>query len=629
MGISLSSKALQKIIVILFSFLANLSAESLPYFSVYNVAPKYDATAKHFDTVNPNAPKGGALKMAVVGTYDGLNPFAVMGSSPMHIAIFCFAMLLDESQDEVGISYPYVAKSLEISDDKRTITFHLREDATFSDGTPITAEDVVWSFNFLIKINPMMKQYYKDIAKVEAVDQRTVKFYKKNPKNKEMPGILGQLYIYPSKFFKENMTENGTMRKPFPSSGPYKVSVADFGSTLIFERVKNWWGEKLLTNVGQYNFDTIELQYYRDRNAAFQGFLARNVNLWIEAFSKQWHTAYDIPAVKDGKIIKKILTGSNIQATRGFAFNLRRKKFQDIRVRKAISMLFNFESMNKAMLYNEYNRLNSYYGNTELAHSGAPSGEEFSLLQPYKDKLPAEVFGPSFKNPVYEQDIIPRETLQQVLDLLKEAGWELKDQKLTNVKGEVFEILFPYMDASLEKVILHMQRNLAVAGIAVKPRQVDASTYTEMVDQFDFDMAIVLIGQSRSLGNEQRDYFGSKSANVKGSKNLAGIQNPVVDELIEKLIVVKDYQSMLNCVHAIDRVLCWNYYIITNWDFTGLRIAYWDTFAMPEKSPKYSPFPMLAWWEKPSVSGSAVEGKAPQDQGIIEKITNKIKGWFS
>jgi microcin C transport system substrate-binding protein len=625
MGISLSSKALQKVVVIIFSFLcANLNAEPLPYFSVYNVVPKYDATAKYFDYVNPNAPKGGVLKIAVIGSYDGLNPFVVMGSSPMHIALFCFARLLDESQDEVGVSYQYTAKSVEISDDKKTITYHLREDATFSDGASITAEDVVWSFNFLVKINPMMKQYYKDISKVEALDQHTVVFHSANPGNKELAGILGQLCVFPSKFFKENMGENGTMRMPFPVSGPYKISVADFGRSLVFERVKNWWGEKVPSNVGMYNFDKIELQYYRDRNVAFQAFLTGNVNLWIEASSKQWHTAYDIPAVKDGKIIKKIIVDSNRQATRGYAFNLRRQKFQDIRVRKAISILFNFESLNKAMFYNEYNRLNSYYGNAELAHSGEPAGDELNLLQPYKDKLPAEVFGPSFKNPVYLEDIVPRETLQQALDLLKEAGWELKDQKLTNAKGEVFEIIFPYTDASLEKIILHMQRNLAVAGIAVKPRQVDISTYTEMVDQFDFDMAMLLIPQSHSLGNEQREFFGSRSAHVKGSKNLAGIENPVVDALIEKLIVAKDYQSMVSCAHAIDRILCWNYYIITNWDFTGLRAAYWDRFAMPEKSPKYSPFPVLTWWEKVNVG----EEKTSQSPGIIHKIMSKIKGWF-
>ncbi|MEI7493966.1 MAG: extracellular solute-binding protein [Alphaproteobacteria bacterium] len=626
MGFKLSRKIQQKIIVVLFSFLgASLDAELLTYFSVHNTAPKYDANSQYFDHVNPNAPKKGALKLAVIGTYDGLNPFAVMGTSPTHIAIFCFAKLLDESQDEIGISYPYVAKNLEISSDKKTITYHLREEATFSDGTPITAEDVIWSFNFLIKINPMMKQYYQDVSKVVEIDQHTVKFHSKNPGNKELPRILGQIYIYPSKFFKEHMNESGVMTKPFPSSGPYKISVADFGRTLVFERVKNWWGEKIPSNVGQYNFDTIELQYFRDQNAAFQSFLAGNSNLWLEASANKWHTAYNIAAVKDGKIIKRIIPGSSIQATKGFAFNLRREKFQDIRVRKAISMLFNFESLNRSMFYNEYYRLNSYYGNADMAHNGEPTGEELNLLQPYKDKLPAEVFGPSFKNLVYKEDILPREILQQALDLLKEAGWKLKDQKLTNTKGEAFEITFLYTDAILEKIILHMQRNLAAAGIELKPRQVDASTYTEMVDQFDFDMVMIAIAQDHSLGNEQREYFGSKSASVKGSKNLAGIKNTVVDELIEKLVAAKDYQSMLNCAHAIDRVLCWNYYMIMNWDFAGLRAAYWNKFAMPEKSPKYSPFPVLTWWEKPDSQEQTIK----QNQGMIHRIMRIIKGWVA
>jgi microcin C transport system substrate-binding protein len=626
MGLKLSRKIQQKIVVVLFSFLgASLDAKLLTYFSVHNTAPKYDANSQYFDHVNPSAPKKGALKLAVIGTYDGLNPFAVMGTSSMHIAILCFAKLLDESQDEIGISYPYAAKNLEISSDKKTITYHLQEEATFSDGTPIMAEDVVWSFNFLIKINPMMKQYYKDVSKVEAVNQHSVKFHSKNPGNKELPGILGQIYIYPSKFFKENMNESGVITKPFPSSGPYKISVADFGRTLVFERVKNWWGEKIPSNVGQYNFDTIELQYFRDQNAAFQSFLAGNSNLWIEASANKWHTAYDISAVKDGKIIKRIIPGSSTQATKGFVFNLRCEKFQDIRVRKAISMLFNFESLNRSMFYNEYYRLNSYYGNSELAHKGEPTGEELNLLKPYKDEMPAEVFGSSFKSPVYKEDILPRETLQQALDLLKEAGWELKNQKLTSEKGELFEITFLYTNASLEKVILHLQRNLAVAGIYLKPRQVDTSTYTEMVDQFDFDMVMIGIAQSHSLGNEQREYFGSKSASVKGSKNLAGIKNTVVDELIEKLVAAKDYQSMLNCAHAIDRVLCWNYYMIMNWDFAGLRAAYWNKFAMPEKSPKYSPFPVLTWWEKPDGQEQTIK----QNQGMIHRIMRIIKGWVA
>ncbi|MCE2715835.1 MAG: extracellular solute-binding protein [Pseudomonadota bacterium] len=622
MGDQFSHKIYKNLVSFLFCFLSCLYAKSTPYFSVYNTPPKYDINTKHFDHVNPNAPKKGALKLAVIGTFDGLNPFCIMGNSPMHIAVFCFARLLDESRDEIGVSYPYLAKSLKISSDKKTITYFLREEAAFSDGTPITAKDVVWSFNFLIKINPMMKQYYKDVSKIEAIDRHTVKFHSKNPKNKELPGILGQIYIYPSEFFQAHMTENGIITKPFPTSGPYKISAADLGRTLIFERIKNWWGEKIPTNVGLYNFDTIELQYFRDQNAAFQGFLTGNSNLWIEASANKWHTAYDISAIKDGKIIKKIVPDGNHQATKGFAFNLRREKFKDIRVRKAISLLFNFESLNKAMFYNEYYRLNSYYGNAELAHNGEPNREELEILLPYKERLPPEVFGPSFKNPVYREDFIPRETLQNVLQLLKEAGWELKDQKLTNSKGEIFEITFLYANTALEKIIFHMQRNLAVAGINLKPKQVDASTYTEMIDQFDFDITMIGIAQSHSLGNEQREFFGSKSAHVKGSKNLAGIENPIVDELIEKLIVAKDYQSMLDHTHAIDRILCWNYYIVMYWDFSGIRTAYWNEFAMPEESPKYTPFPILTWWTKD------IDQNTPQEQSLFSKISQIIKGWF-
>lgn len=634
MGISLSCKIHQKIIVGFFSFLsAQVFAEKLSYCSVYNAAPKYTEQSKHTDYINPDAPKGGALKFPVIGTFDGLNPFVVMGSNPAYINLFCFAKLFDESQDEIGMSYPCIAKNVDISDDRKTITFELMEKALFSDGTPITAEDVVWSFNFLIKINPIMSNYYKDIEKVEAVDTHTVRFYSKNPQNKELALILGQLAIFHSKFFKQNSSEEGNIRIIFPVSGPYKLATADFGRTLVFERVKNWWGEKLPQNVGMNNFEKIELYYFRDRVAAFQSFLAGDTNFWIESQSTKWHTAYDIDQVKQGKIIKKVLPDTSRLATRGFAFNLRRAKFQDIRVRKAISLLLNFESLNKAAFYNEYTRNNSYYGG-ELSHVDVPQGEELKLLEPHKDKLPIEVFGPAFRNSVYQEDILPRAVLQEVLELLKASGWELEDQKLVHKDGEVgevFEIIFPYSDASMEKIILHLQRNLAAAGIHLIPKQVDASTYTEMIDQFDFDMAMLVIGQSHTLGNEQREFFSSRSANIKGSKNLPGIENPIVDELIEKLIVAKDYQTMVDCAHAIDRVLCWNYYIVLNWDFSALRAAYWNIFGMPEQSPKYSPFPMLTWWQKPD----AVQPKQPEeektknDKGFVKKTFEQIKGLFS
>lgn len=623
MGDQLSHKIQKSLKLFSFCFLTYLHAEPTPYFSVYNAAPKYDIHAKHFDYVNPNAPKQGVLKTAIVSTFDNLNPFSIMGTSTPYISIFCFARLFDDSQDEVSVSYPYAAKSIEISHDKKSITFYLNETAKFSDGSPITADDVVWSFNFLIKINPMMKQYYKDIIKVEAVNQHTILFYSKNPHNKELPYILGQIYIFHSRFFKEHMNERGVITKPFPVSGPYQIHTADWGRIIIFERVKNWWGENLLVNKGLYNFDTVELQFFKEKNAAFQAFLAGDVNLWIEAAAKQWHTGYDVAAVKDGKIIKTIIPSDAYQATKGFAFNLRRQKFQDIRTRKAISLLFNFESINKALFYNEYFRLNSYFGKAELSHQGTPQENELKILLPYKNKVPAEVFGPSFKNPVYTDDFIPRETLQQALDLLKEAGWKLKNQILTNKNNEAFEFNFLYTDSSLEKIILHLQRNLAVAGIKLIPKQVDASTYTEMVDQFDFDMIMLSIAQSHSLGNEQREFFGSKSAHIKGARNLAGIENPVIDELIEKLIAAKDYQSMLDHAHAIDRILCWNYYIVMNWDFSGIRTAYWNQFATPEKSPKYSPFPILSWYTKD------IDQSTPHEQSLFSKISQIIKDWFS
>lgn len=630
MGIKIPSQVFKKVVLVFTSFvLGNLAAEPQSYFSVYNVNPKYSSDVKSFCYVNASAPKGGALKMSFIGTFDGLNPFTVVGSSPTHIRLFCFARLLGDSVEEVGVSYPYVAHSLEISADKKTITYFLNNNATFSDGTPITADDVVWSFNFITKVNPMMKHYYRDVGKVEALDAHTVKFCSKNPDNKELPGIIGQLEVLPSEFFKANMTENGGINKPFPASGPYKIALVDFGRTIVFERVKNWWGEGLPINVGLHNFDQITLQFYRERNAAFQAFLAGDLNLWIESSAKQWNTAYDLAAVKDGKIIKKVITDAKVTATTGFVFNLRREKFKDIRVRKAISLLFHFNSMNRSIFHNHYYRLNSYYGNDELAHRGVPQDKELSLLQKHQDQVPAEVFQEEFRNPFYKSDFLPREIVQQALDLLKEAGWELKNQTLTNKAGEEFEIIIPYRENGLEAIILHMQRNCQTVGIKVSPRFIDSSTFVEMIDQFDFDMAFMAIAQSSSLGNEQREYFGSGSAHVKGSKNWAGIENKVIDALIEDLVNIKDYQEMLDCAHAIDRVLCWNYYMITGWSFDGLTVAYWNTFGIPKNPPeccaKSSPFPMLGWWCQPQPMVKIATQKA----GMLAKIKQIIKSWFS
>lgn len=602
-------------------FLNNfLNATEQPYFSVYNTAPIYNETTKHFDKINPNAPKGGKLHFSFTGTFDHLNPFIVFGTHPILVNFLCFARLLESSPDEIGVNYPYLAKSLKISDDKKTITFYLNENATFSDGTKITAEDVVWSFEYLIKASPQMKQYYSDITRAKALDKHVVAFTSKNPDNKELPQIIGQLFIFSKKYFEQSMPESGAITKSFPVSGPYKISKVDSGKVIVFERVKNWWGEKVPCNVGYYNFDNIQIDYYRDNKAAFQAFLSGESNIWFEMSAKQWNTAYDVPAVKQGKIKKTILIGDKIARTAGFAFNLRKEKFKDIRVRKAITLLFNFQSLNKSAFYNEYNRLNSYYGSEELAHSGKPSDLELKILQPFKEQLPKEVFEDAFKNRIYDQDLLPREVIHEALDLFAEAGWHVKDQVLVNSKGEAFEISIPFTTPEFDKPILHIQRNLQTVGIKVIPRQLDASTYTEALDQFDYDMCSVLIPQSHSLGNEQREYFGSKSANIKGSKNYAGIENSVIDNLTEQLIDAQDYQTMLATAHAIDRVLCHNYYILLGWYSYGTRTAYWDKFDMPKENQKYQVVPIFSWWALPD---SHIENKSKEST-----LFSKIKTWF-
>jgi microcin C transport system substrate-binding protein len=610
-------------LVAFFVFVSFLNAAAQPYCSIYNTKPIYDEKVKHFEKINPSAPKGGTLHFSWVGTFDHLNPFIILGTHPVLVNMLCFARLMENSPEEIGVFYPYLANAIKISEDKKTITFYLNENATFSDDTPITADDVVWSFEYLIKASPQMKQYYSDVAGVKALDKHTVEFTSKNPSNKELPSIISQIFIFSKQYFEKNMPESGAITNPFPVSGPYKIAKVDGVKTLVFERVKNWWGEKVPCNVGNYNFEKVQLDYYRDDKAAFQAFLGGSANVWFEASAKQWNTAYEVSAVKQGNIKKKILVGDKIARTGGFAFNLRKEKFKDIRVRKAITLLFNFQSLNKAVFYNEYNRLDSYYGSAELAHTGKPAGLEKQILEPFKEQLPTEVFGDAFKNRVYEQDLVPREVVKEALDLLQEAGWTITDQKLVNAKGEVFEITIPFAVASIERAILHLQRNFQTVGIKVIPRQLDLSTYAEVLDQFDYDMCSVLIPQPHMLGNEQREYFGSKAADIKGSQNYAGIKNPVIDKLIEQLISAQDYETMLTTAHAIDRVLCWNYYILLGWDFHGARTAYWDKFGMPKETPKYQTVPIFSWWALPD---AAV--KTETSAFNIASMFEKIKAWF-
>lgn len=590
------------------------------YFNVYNLKPVHNENSKHFLGVNPNAPKGGKFCFAVIGSYDHLNPFIVIGNSPVLLNTLCFARLLESSPDELFTNYPYLAKTIEISADRKIITFNLFENATFSDGSPITAHDVEWSFEYIKSAHPKYKSYYHDIESVKVINDHKIQFVSKNPNNKEIPAILGQIFILSKKYFTKNMPESGAITEPFPVSGPYLIKSVDHGKTIVFERIKNWWGEKVISNVGFYNFDIVKVDYYRERNAAFQAFLSGDINLWIESSAKQWHTAYNVPAVAQGKIKKEILKTGRTPHTRGFVFNLRKSKFKDIKVRKAITLLFNFHSLNRTMFYNEYELLNSYYGCEELAHKGEPIGEELSLLEPFKHKLPKEVFGSSFENKVYNSDFIPREIVEEAIKLLKESGWEIKDHTLVNNKGEKFEIVIPFVQSDFEKIILHIQRNLQTIGIKVVPKQLDSSSYTEVVNQFDYDMCYLLIPQSYSLGNEQKEYFGSKSAKIKGSKNLAGIENEVVDSLINTLINSQSYESMLSAAHAIDRVLCWNYYMIMGWDFDGLRIAYQDIFERPQVVSKYSPIPMFSWWCKTENEAKIKDSSFEKNESIFSKI---------
>ncbi|MBY0463027.1 MAG: extracellular solute-binding protein [Alphaproteobacteria bacterium] len=607
---------------------------------------KYPSTFSHFDYVNPNAPKGGEIKIAGLGTFDTLNPFIIKGS-PAQGIMQCNATLLESSFDEPATHYGYVAESISVAPDLSWVIFKLNPKACFNNGKPITADDIIFSFNILReKGQPLFRTYYKAITKVEKLSDFEVKFHCPGNKSREIPAILGQLPALSKAYYETHPFEETTLTPP-PSSGSYEVMTLDAGRSITYKRVKNWWGENIPSQKGRHNFDIIKIDYYRDANAMFEAFKNGQVDIRYEGSSKLWSTAYTFPAVEQGFVKKERIKHSLcIPGSYGLFFNTRREIFSDRKVRQALTEMFDFNWANKNLFYNTYQRIKSYFPNTPFAATGVPESEEKALLEPYKGQIPAEVFESPFTLPEHnnEQDI--RKSSDKALKLLKEAGWEIKNQKLVNVKtGKPFTFETLIYDQSLEKIFLHFQGYLKLIGIEMKVRLVDVSTYQERIDQYDYDMILSSIPQSPTPGNEQRDMWGSAASNMKGSANKAGIHEKTIDEIIEKLIDSKDYKTLLTTTKALDRLLLWGYYMIPAWTTDSIPVAFWNRFSRSDISPPYNPFTFDAWWidtEKEKKLPSHLqrykgEEKSPAVQpaetkpacgGIFCKVWSWIKGLF-
>ena len=530
-----------------------------------------------------------------VGTYDTVNPFTLKGvaadGTPM-----VFETLMVGDLDEPFSQYGWVAESVTVAPDHSWVSYKLRSEAKFSDGSPITPEDVIFSYEVLRdKGHPFYRSYYKDVVKAEKIGSDQVKFTFHDGTNTELPMIMGQLPVLSKKFW-QGKDFAATTLEPILGSGPYKITDVSPGRSITFSRVKDWWAKDLPINKGRYNFDTLTYDYYRDTTVALEAFFAGRYDFHLENVAKNWALDYDTPAVKQGLIIKDVIRNQLPQGMQAFIFNIRRPIFQDRRVREALNLAFDFEWSDKTVAYGAYQRIQSYFENSELAAKGLPSPEELKLLEPWRGKIPDEVFTQEFKLPTTDGSGDNRDNLRKAADLLKEAGWTLKNGTLVNAEGKPFTFEIIDAEPMFERWIQPFLRNLERIGIKATFRIVDTSQIQNRTNDFDFDVTITTYPQSLSPGNEERDYFNSAKADIKGSRNLIGIKNPAVDALVEDVIHASSREDLVAATRALDRVLMWNYYVVPHWYIDSFRIAYWDMFGRPKSNPPYGLAVTDCWW---------------------------------
>jgi len=561
---------------------------------------KYGPDFTHFEYVNPKAPKGGEMRLAAIGTFDSLNPFILRGTTPPGLSM-TFDTLTVQSQDEPFSVYGLIAESIQVPEDHSWVSFSLRPQARFHDGSPVTSEDVIFTFEALkTKGHPFYRAYYADVVKVEAAGPHQVTFFFSGPKNRELPLIIGQMSVLSKAYWREREFEQTTLEAPL-GSGPYRVIQVDPGRSITYERDPNYWGADLPVNVGRHNLDRFRYEFFRDANVALEAFKAGQYDFRLENIARLWATGYEGPALRRGRIIMEEIPHELPTGMQGFVFNTRRAVFRDPLVREALSLVFDFEWSNQNLFHNAYARTKSYFSNSELASAGLPSPEELELLNPHRERLPERVFTQEYQPPVTDGSGNIREQMRAALALLAQAGWEVspRDKKLRHVSdGTALEFEILLNNAAFERVCLPYARNLERLGITARVRTVDAIQYQNRINDFDFDMTVDVFPQSLSPGNEQRDFWSSEAAAVPGSRNIAGVRDPVVDELVDLVISAPDRASLVTRTRTLDRVLLWGHYVIPHWHSRVFRIAYWDKYERPEIIPKYG-LELESWWMRP------------------------------
>jgi microcin C transport system substrate-binding protein len=595
-----------------FSPLASAHAQPAPDGMVWRHALslfgdiKYPADFKRFGYVNPDAPKAGVARMISIGTFDNFN-IAVAGvkGSIAPAAAMINQTLMTRSQDEVATEYGLLAEAAAHPDDFAWVIYRLRKEARWHDGKPVTPADVIFSIDALKKHSPMYASYYRHVVKAEISGDRDVRFTFDAPGNRELPTIVGELPVLPKHYWEGTDSQgrkrdiSATTLEPPLGSGPYRIKEFGAGRSVTLERVEDYWGASLPTQVGQNNFNEMRFEFFRDNLVALEAFKADQSDWIAENSAKQWATAYDFPAVVEKRVVKEEFPVNDSGRMQGFALNLRRDQFRDVRLRRAFNFAYDFEEMNKQLFYGQYKRINSYFEGTELAASGLPQGQELELLEAVRDKVPPEVFTTPYVNPVGGNPESVRANLRDSMKLLKEAGYEIRDRKLVDAAGKPIAVEILVQDPAAERIGLFYKPSLERIGVTTSIRVVDDAQYQNRTRSFDFDMVIEVWPESLSPGNEQREFWGSQAADVPGSKNTVGIKNPAVDALIEQVIFAKDRAGLVAATKALDRVLLWNFYVVPQFTYPFSRYARWDRFSHAEPLPKYgrSGLPSLWWYD--------------------------------
>ena len=597
---------LKYLCLLLFTFLIftqgkTEEAESLPTHAISMFGQiKYKKDFKNFEYANPNAPKIGTARLAAQGTYDSLNPFILKGLPAAGIGLI-YDSLLTSSLDEPFTEYSEIASAVLLAKDNSWVEFTINPKAVWHDGMPITPEDIIWTFNTLIsKGHPWYKSYYEGIESVEKTSADKIKFiFKPETINRELPLIIGQLQPLPKHYWITRKFEETTLDPPL-GSGPYKIMNLDPGHSIVYERLKNYWAESLPVNVGHNNFDIIQYDYYRDANVMIEALKAQEYDFRSENISKEWSTAYNIPELENGLLIKKLIKNYLPQGMQGFAFNIRKPIFKDIALRKAINYTFDFEWTNKTLFYNQYTRSESYFSNSSLASKDIPKGLELEILREISDKIPETLFKKPFIVPKTDGSGRNRKNLKTAIDILEKGGYKVYENLLYSPENLPIKFEVLLVSPAFEKIVGPFIENLKRLGIEATLRIVDPAQYKNRLDQFDYDMVVIAIGQSLSPGNEQKSYWSSQAADIPGSSNWIGIKNPAVDYLIKKIIESPDEKNLIAATRALDRVLLHGYYVVPHWHISASRLVYWNKFGHPKKFPPFGHgFPEI-WWQNTS-----------------------------